>query len=100
MIDTEYNGDNSQIRYWKYQFPPNTYNNAHSATFVRMSDTTTSYQLRRWMRSYVDGSDDASYVKKSSDGKTIYWYSIYNDTDSNVRSLNKLDCIYYLLSIA
>lgn len=58
---------------------------------------TTSYVKMRAMSGYVY-SDYSSYVKKSSDGKTIYWYNSYSqsNTDYPERVLNKLGKWYFL----
>ena len=60
-----------------------------------MSQVTTSFESR-YMMSQYDFSKP--YVKKSSDGKTIYWYLSSSDSANYI--CNASGCVYYFLGAA
>lgn len=57
-----------------------------------ISSLTTSYTNRRMMSF---GTSFKSYVKKSSDGKTVYWYN----ESANTNPYDTSGAIYYFLAL-
>ena len=63
-----------------------------------MTKLTTSYLYCDMMTASMNSSSVKIMVKKSSDGKTIYWYANTN-TDSGNVTLNYSGYTYYFLAI-
>lgn len=87
--------------------PTNHYNVGFNATLGRqimtINELSTTYGLGLGFCCDVNSQTNVGnqcYGKKSSDGKTIYWYTGYNNTSwGPVYQCNDSDTTYYLLAI-
>lgn len=70
--------------------------NSYPYTFIPMADVTTSYINKIWM---TGTSSNKSYVKRSSDGKTLYWYATYDPDNTFSRYYNENGTVYYFCGI-
>lgn len=79
-----------------------TSGSGNSAANIYMPDVTTEYSPNtfRWMIGYASSNSGSpiNYCKKSSDGKTLYWYG-NNDNDKSSLLCYPGD-IYHWLGIA
>lgn len=73
-------------------------NKDYSFTCVEMSVLTTSFQLfDAWGYSYNSYSGQSMRLKKSSDGKTIYWYALVDNQEYMVNNTSGYK--YYYIGI-
>ena len=65
---------------------------------VEMALLTTSFErYDAWGQSYNNYSGSSMSLKKSSDGKTIYWYGRYNNADALINNTSGMK--YYYIGI-
>ena len=76
-----------------YYSSMDTFSNVPGRGMAILADVTTSFVAKEWMTS----DSENCYVKKSSDGKTIYWYGSGSYPE---RALNYNGSVYYFLAIA
>ena len=70
-----------------------------------MPDLTTSFTLTRAMNFHIWTDTGRSYVKKSSDGKTIFWYKnpaiqSGNQGYNEDYVMNEFDITYFFMGLA